>query len=148
MSILTFNANANNTRQPFANVAGVNSDRQDRPKAQLWLNVGYDMHGKFIQLPNGGIPLDTMAEAELRGQNEDFIKQRTAQNELLKTLVTEGQKLAPGEEVTLNLTLKMRRVNGQLEIAKDKNEYSVPDLGELLIVKPPAPAQAQQVAAE
>jgi hypothetical protein len=139
-SILPFNANG---RQPFANQSG---NAQDRPKAQLWLNVGYDIAtvdpetGKpnttFIQLPNGGIPLDTMQEAVMRGQNDDFLKKLTAQNDLLKTLIAEGGKLAPGGEVTLNLTIKMRRVNGERVIDTKANEYAVPDLASRLIAKP------------
>jgi hypothetical protein len=142
MSILPF---ASNARQPFAGQTS-NANTQDRPKAQLWLNVGYDIDNidpetgnkvtTFIQLPSGGIPLDTMAEAPMRGQNDDFLKRLTAQNLLLKELIAEGGKLQPGGEVTLNLTIKMRRVNGERVIDAKTNEYAVADLGSRLIAKP------------
>lgn len=155
MSILPFAsqspvaAASGNGNRPFSNQQAVAP--QDRPKAQLWLNVGYEINNgeetSFIQLPNGGIPLDTMSELPMRGQNDDFLKRVAAQNDLLKTLVTEGQKLDPGGEVTLNLTIKMRRVNAEKVVDQNSNQYAVKDLASHLIVKP-APQIELQPAAE
>ncbi|AZO48065.1 hypothetical protein [Mesorhizobium sp. M4B.F.Ca.ET.058.02.1.1] len=126
MSILDFTApkTQQTSRTPFAGLTSVgHANYGERPKAKVWLNVGYEKNGKFINLPIG-LPIDTMEAGEVRGQNEDWVKQRTAQNELLKALQAMGAAFAPGQEETINLTIKLRRVNEQLEVAKDQNEYS------------------------
>lgn len=135
MAILNFNSTPTNApnstgnkqRMPFGGL----SNPSDRPKSKLWLNIGYDKNGKFINLPLG-MPIDTMEAAEVRGQNEDFIKQRTAQNELLKALQQLGSSFEPGQEQVINLTIKLRRVNEEIDVSKTENEYSV-DLGSLLL---------------
>lgn len=129
MAILNFNAapQASN-RSPFA---GLQTPSNERPKAKLWLNIGYDINGKFINLPVG-LPIDTMEAADVRGQNEDWIKQRTAQNELLKALQAHGAALAPGQEEIVTLTVKLRRVNEQMEIPAGTNEYAA-DLSSLFV---------------
>lgn len=139
MSILNFNsAPAAGQRTPFAGMTGVNQG--DRPKAMIWLNLGYEINGKFVNLPIG-IPVDTMEPAEARGQNVDWVKFQTSRNELLKALQGIGATLAPGEETVVpNLVIKLRRVNGELDVTKEENEYAV-DFGALFA----APAQ---VAAE
>lgn len=103
----------------------------DRPKAKVWLNIGYETNGKFVNLPTGS-PIDTMEPAEIRGQNEDWIKFQTARNELLKALQHLGAQLQPGEEMEVpNLVIKLRRANEDMEVASENNEYSV-DLLSLL----------------
>lgn len=140
MGILDFNTkdtNTSNKRQPFGNLSNVSGDR---PKARLWLNVGYDKAGKFINLPIG-MPIDTMEPVEPRGQNEDWIKQQNARNELLKTLQALGASFAPGQEQEIKLTIKLRRVNEELEVSKDENEYST-DLMAMLVA-PAIPEAAE-----
>lgn len=117
---------ANVRRQPFANLTNPN----DKPKAKVWLNIGYEAGGKFINLPIG-LPIDTMDPAEIRGQNVDWVKQRTAQNQLLKALQDLGLKMQPGEERDINLTLRMRRVSEELSVSQEENEYAI-DFGSLL----------------
>lgn len=147
MGILNFDTNTNTSSNsnngsrgsrstPFGN----QSNGQDRARSKLWLNVGYDVNGKFVNLPIG-LGIDTMEAAQVRGQNEDFVKLRTAQNELLKALQDLGAKFAPGQEQEINLICKLRRVNEDLEIAKEENEYSV-DLASMLL-KTPASQQGE-----
>lgn len=125
MSILNFAetaaaaANRGNTRTPFSG----QTNPSDQPKAKVWLNVGFEKNGKFINLPFG-LPIDTMKTADVRGQNEDWVKQQIARNELLKMLQDAGASFTPGQEETVNLTIKLRRVNEDLAVAPDTNEYS------------------------
>lgn len=118
--------------RPFQGIRNGNGvDRADRPKAKLWLNLGYDVNGKFVNLPIG-TPLDTMEPTDVRGQNPDWIKLQTARNNLLKALQAYGAQLAPGQEVEIpNLVIKLRRVNDELAVAEEDNEYAV-DLVSLL----------------
>lgn len=132
MAILNFNqaseAPARQTqRMPFSGLP----NQTERPKAKVWLNIGYEAGGKFINLPVG-LPIDTMEPAAVRGQNEDWVKQRNAQNALLEALKKLGVDLDPGQEQTLNLQVRVRRVNEELAVPVGDNEYAV-DLGELLV---------------
>jgi len=119
MAILNFETAPTNTRgnTPFA---GMNNEQ---PKSKMWVNIGYESNGKFINLPLG-MPIDTMKPAEVKGQNEDWVKQRTASNDLLKALQTLGASFEPGHEETINLIVKLRRVNEEMEVSKTDNEYS------------------------
>jgi hypothetical protein len=135
MAILDFSATAaaparnSNARMPFGNME---HPAQDRPNSKLWLNIGYEANGRFITLPLGQ-GIDTMAPGKVQGQNEDFVKQRTAQNALLQALQQLGGTLQPGQEQELNLKVKLRRVNEQLEITKENNEYAL-DIKSLLVM--------------
>lgn len=111
---------------PFGNMTQV-----QQPKATVWVNIGVPKNGKFIQLPIG-LPIDTMSKSEIRGQNEDFVKQRTAQNDLLEYLQKLGASLQPGEERDLNLQVRIRRINQELTVDKESNEYSI-NFDELLV---------------
>jgi hypothetical protein len=102
----------------------------DKPKTRLWLNIGYEANGKKVTLPLG-LPVDTMEPAKVSGQSEDWVKLRTAQNDLLKALIAKGAAMAPGEEQAVNLTIWMRRVNDELIVGEGDNEYAV-DLAALL----------------
>src|SRR5262245_25220734 len=109
MAILDFNS------MPPRNSGRSNAGQQqdDLPKSQLWLNVGYEANGKFINLPLG-MAIDTMRPADTRGQNEDFVKQQSARNDLLKALQQLGASFEPGQEQEINLVVKLRRVNAEL----------------------------------
>lgn len=121
------------SRSPFAGLATVSPT--DRPKAKLWLNTGYVIAGsdKFINLPVG-LPIDTMEPAPVGGQNEDWLKQRQAQNEFLKSLQAVGADMAPGEERDIirqdmgngiTLVVRLRRVNEERAVPLATNEYAV-----------------------
>jgi hypothetical protein len=143
MAILDFtstaSAPAKTQRMPFGNMTNPTGDR---PKAKIWLNIGYETNGRFVNLPIG-TPVDTMEAAEIRGQNEDWVKFQTARNNLLKALQALGTQLAPGQEIEVpNLVIKLRRVNADLDVSKETNEYSVDFLS--LLTKAPAVQQAAE----
>ena len=105
---------------------------KQRDRAKLWLNVGYEVNGRFVNLPIG-MPVDTMKPTEVKGQNEDWVKFQTARNQLLEALQHYGMSLAPGEEVEVStLVIRLRRVNEDLEVSKAENEYAV-DLASMLM---------------
>jgi hypothetical protein len=115
--------------QPFG---GQTHPNEDKPKAKVWMNVGYEMNGRFIHVPGSGTPIDTTEALPVRGQNEDYIKQVTAQNGTLKLLQDIGAKLQPGQEQVLNLQVRIRRVNEELVVAREDNEYAI-DMSRLLV---------------
>lgn len=144
MAILDFNTTASNAAprnqgNQRMHFGGLQNPNAEKPKAKIWLNVGYEINGKFIQLPGGGTPIDTTDLLPVSGQNEDFVKQRTAQNQLLKMLQDLGAQLQPGQEEELSLTVKLRRVNEELTV--ENNEYAL-DISSLL--KPKAPVEAAE----
>lgn len=88
----------------------------DRPKAEFWINLGYDSDHKddegnplFISLPQG-IPLDTQEHLPTNMNNEMFAALRSAQNDLLDQLISFAQDLQPGEAKNVQLTVQLRRV--------------------------------------
>lgn len=110
------------------------ASKKDLPKAQLWMNVGYnvpvevrDSNGnvtkedRFISLPLG-IPLDTMEKRPTNKGAEEFRMLCAAQNNLLEKLVEAGMKLPAGEFTEVNLTLQIRRVKAdEAPISNDVN---------------------------
>jgi hypothetical protein len=114
-----------------------NSDKADLPKAQTWLNVGYEVgepgtdEYRFVSPPMG-IPLDTMKPIEIRTRNAEFAAFQSSQNGCLKQLQDEAAKLAPGESVVIRnpespLCIQLRRVNDPVEApaADASNPYAV-----------------------
>lgn len=109
-----------------------NTPAADRPKAQLWLNVGMwageGDTAKFVSLPTG-IPLDTQEPVSTRGQNADYVSFQQARNELLEALIAAGLQLNPGEDTLVNLQVQVRRVNDDNEVvASADNAYSIVNL--------------------
>lgn len=96
---------------------------QDRPAAKLWLNVGYEANGRFVNLPVG-IPVDTMELLPIRGQNEEWAQFQSARNGLLKAIQEAGDKLEPGAEVEVKLTVKLRKVNDELAVSAEDNAFA------------------------
>ena len=103
-----------------------------RPKAQLWLNVGYSTtvlvdgvpEERFVNLPMG-MPVDTMELLPVNSRNQEFAQFRMAQNDLLNQIVEFGKTLAPGEAKTLNLELQLRRVNDDVApVANGENPFA------------------------
>lgn len=120
MGILDFEAAKTNTS------ATSRSGRQaqsDRPAAKLWLNVGYDANGRFVNLPVG-IPVDTMETLPIRGQNEEWAQFQSARNDLLKAIQEAGDNLEPGAEVEVKLVVKLRKVNEEIEVSKESNPFA------------------------
>lgn len=105
--------------------------KEDRPKAQFWLNVGYEsgvvLEGedkpRFISLPMG-IPLDSMEPAKTNGQNQVWLKQQHARNDLLEQLLEKAASLAPGETAVFNLQVELRHVaEEQAPVDPSANEF-------------------------
>lgn len=102
----------------------------DRPKAKFWLNIGYDSgvadeNGgtKFVSLP-AGIPLDGQERLATNSRNHEFAAFQSARNNLMDQIMARAEQLLPGEEVILNLSIQLRRVNDeQAEIAPDQNQF-------------------------
>jgi hypothetical protein len=121
MGILDFAA-----AKPAATTTSRNTNNSDRPKAKLWLNIGYELNGKFVNLPIG-MPVDTMEHAEVRGQNQDWIKFQTARNALLDALKALGADLEPGGVTEIpNLVIQLRRTSEEMAVVvPENNEYAV-----------------------
>lgn len=104
-----------------------------KPKAQLWLNLGYTIEGAgkegedvFVSLPTG-IPLDTQEPVQTNVKSEDFRALRSAQNDLLSDLLKYAEGLEPGQETIINLQVQLRRVKGdEAPIAPAENKYARP----------------------
>ena len=130
MGILDFDSAAK-TNNAAASGTGRNgrTQAQDRPAAKLWLNLGYDTNGRFVNLPVG-IPVDTMELLPIRGQNEEWAQFQSARNQLLKAIQEAGDNLEPGAEVEVKLTVKLRKVNEEIEVKAEDNEFAT-DLSKL-----------------
>jgi hypothetical protein len=117
MSVLDF-ANESTVRSTTANTAAA-----QRPKAKLWLNIGFEINGKFVNLPVG-IPLDTMEPVQARGQNADWVAFQSARNAFLKKLQSAGDALQPGAEMSVNgLQVRIRHVANELSVPTEDNAY-------------------------
>ena len=119
MGILDFEAAKTNTSAPRSG----RQAQQDRPAAKLWLNVGYDANGRFVNLPVG-IPVDMMETLPIRGQNEEWAQFQSARNDLLKAIQEAGDNLEPGAEVEVKLVVKLRKVNEEIEVSKEDNPFA------------------------
>lgn len=104
--------------------------RQDLPKAQLWINLGYDSGVKqedgttrFVSLPQG-IPLDTQEEVSTKSSNTEYSKFQQARNHLLAQLIEACQDLAPGQSKMVNIQVQVRRVMDEAEeVPEIENEF-------------------------
>jgi len=120
-----------------ARSGNVPGQQDDRPKAQLWLNIGYlsDVveedtgERRFVSLPTG-IPLDTQEHLPTNSRNRDFAAFQSARNDLLEQVVAVGKVLEPGESKIIcldertGLAIQIRRVNGEQEAIEPKdNQY-------------------------
>ena len=112
----TFGAFANQNTAPAA------GSKEQKPKAQFWLNVGYDSgipdengENKFVSLPVG-IPLDGMELLPTNSRNKDFAAFQAARNDLYEQIMEVCKSLEPGESRILGdssggLQVQVRRVN-------------------------------------
>lgn len=127
--------------------AGTSNSSADKPKAQYWLNIGYetgDATYPFVSLPNG-IPLDITDALTVTGKPE-FAQFRTAQNELLEQLIEQAADLEPGEDAIIShpdmpLAMQLRRVRGEVApISSAENPLSRPNMFKAVDVPVDAPA--------
>lgn len=103
-------------------------DVADRVQAKVWMNVGVDVGGEFIALPLG-TAIDTMKPEEARGNNPEWLMKVAARNELLEMIQAKGDALEPGEEITLTLEVRLRRVEDKPEIDETSNPFSLKNAG-------------------
>lgn len=89
----------------------------NKPKAQLWLNIGYDSGVKdesgetrFVSLPVG-IPVDTMEALPTNSRNKEYAQFNAARNNLHEQIMAVAAGLEAGESRILNLQIQLRRVN-------------------------------------
>ncbi len=110
----------------------------DRPKADLWLNVGYlvnftndkgEIEQRFVSLPMG-LALDTMDPVSTKGSSDTYRQFQAARNGLLDSLITEGKKLQPGQDFIIEmeggqLAIQIRRVAAeQADVSPDNNPFA------------------------
>lgn len=111
--------------------------KDDRPKAQLWLNIGYDSNevdedGKPIFISPIGVPVDTHKRREPSGKSSKYNDMISAGNELLDFLEKAGFELEPGEATKVNLQIELRRTAEAVVSTRNENPHVI-DLGSLLL---------------
>ena len=110
---------------------------EPRPQAEFFINVGVPMtrtierDGEMVEeeillsLPFG-LPLDTMNELVIRGNNEQWNADAAARNELLKALVKMGEGLDAGTGKMLpKLAVQLYRRKDQVEAAADNSTMAI-----------------------
>lgn len=116
------------------------TNAKDRPKAQIWINVGYEVDSRdkdgnpiveFIALPTG-IPLDTMDKVPANQRDPYFQKKQQASNTLLDRVNAMAKKMAPGEEKIIgergSLQIQIRRVKAEAEIVDAQSNELIAEL--------------------
>ena len=125
---IDFKAQFGNTS---GNVASRAQSTDDRPRAQLWLNVGVesnfvfgdDPEPRFLSLPVG-IPLDTTEPLATNQRDRNFASFQATRNGLLQKLIELGNSLEPGEEREVNLSVRIRKVEDEVAPATaEGNEF-------------------------
>jgi hypothetical protein len=90
----------------------------EKVPAKYWLNIGYDVDvqaedgtvtTKFVSIPVGAA-LDTQKPLDASSKNDVFAQFQQARNDLLNQLIELGATFKPGQEETINLVVKLRRV--------------------------------------
>lgn len=111
--------------------ASTGSARGDQPKAQFWLNIGYDSgvvdeatgESRFIALPVG-IPLDTQEHVNANARHDGYAAAQAARNDLLDQMMAVAQTMDPGESRILKLDIQLRRISADREPVKsDQNPF-------------------------
>lgn len=106
------------TPTKFGQQAQASAKQDDRPKAEVWINVGYtndamlDDQGQpyFVSLAQG-IPLDTIEPLPTNSRNDKYAAFSDARNNLQEQLAQYAEQLQPGESRTIQLEVQIRRVN-------------------------------------
>ena len=103
-------------------------NNEQRDPTQVWMNIGYDVDGKFVNLPLG-LGIDTMEPVRISGQDADWLNLSHARNDLLKEIQEAAAELEPGEEMELPLVVKIRRINTSVEVNSESNPLSMKNAG-------------------
>jgi hypothetical protein len=105
-------------------------DPRDLPKAEFWLNIGYEVDAtyqdpetgekrvvkQFISLPKG-VPLDIQEHQSTSSSNEGYAFINGAKNSLIDQLKELANTMEAGQAKTLTLSVELRRVNKPQESA-------------------------------
>ena len=90
--------------------------QDDRPKADVWINVGYtseikDDQGEpyFISLAQG-VPVDTLEDLATNSRNDKYAAFNAGRNDLRDQLTEFAKTLQPGESRIIQLEVQIRRV--------------------------------------
>jgi hypothetical protein len=105
-----------------------------RPKAEFWLNIGYD---SGIQQEDGetwfvslgqGIPLDQIEDLKTTGRNAEYNQFMQARNDLRDQLLEAAKQLEPGNAVIINpddqLQIQLRRIGGEPPAPTGENQFA------------------------
>ncbi len=135
MAIVNNNNASSLISQALAGKAN-NGGNGQRPQAEFFINVGVpitrqvERDGEMVteeillSLPFG-LPLDTMSELVIRGNNEQWNADAAARNELLKALVKMGEGLDAGTGKMLpKLSVQLYRRKDQVEASADNGVMS------------------------
>ena len=128
-----------NFEHTFGKPQATNSSKDDRPKAQFWLNIGYPVTVKtesgeeqrFVSLPTG-IPLDTQEALPTNSRNAEFAAFQAARNNLHDQFMAVAAKLQPGEDKIIGLgdsglAIQIRRVNEEsAPVSTEHNPFIAP----------------------
>lgn len=91
---------------------------EDKPKSQLWVNVGYsiEVNGEqvFVSIPIG-IPVDSVKELPTNTRNAEFNLLNQARNQLLADITAASEDLEGGESHVLELEVQLRRVDKEVD---------------------------------
>lgn len=90
----------------------------ERPKSELWLNVGILLKGAgkdgedvFLSLPGGGIAVDSLKAVDVRGNNVDWVHLQQAKNMLLEKVQAGMAGMTPGQRsIAPEFTVEAYRV--------------------------------------
>lgn len=113
------------------NLGNRGNSNADKPKAQFWINVGYEvqvqagdqLENRFVSLATG-IPVDTQEKLATNSRNAEYAAFQAARNNLHDQIMEAASKLKPGEERMLKLQIQLRRVNDEVEPASgDDNMF-------------------------
>lgn len=102
------------------------SNKDERKKSLVWLNVGIEMDGVMINVPFG-IGLDTMVDLDMpkNVKTEDGMKYAQlvqARNALKAKLLKIADGIEPGEEAVISdLQVTLYKVQEQTEYKPDGN---------------------------
>ena len=93
---------------------------KDLPKSQFWMNVGFVAEGAgaegedvFVSLPYG-LPLDSMEHVNTKSKNADYTALQQARNGLLDQVKEAAAALQPGESMTVQLEVQIRRIEEEV----------------------------------
>ena len=94
---------------------------KDLPKSQFWMNVGFTAEGAgaegedvFVSLPYG-LPLDSMEHVNTKSKNENYVALQQARNGLLDQVKEAAATLQPGESMTVQLEVQIRRIEEEVK---------------------------------